>query len=190
MNQQHKSIYYPPGGILIWFLIILEIFTFFGGIMVFLNYRTEELTLFQEAQQQLNPLIGTINTIVLIISGFFIANSIHFIKNSENKKAARSILISLLLGVTFLIIKSAEYYAKMEQGIGFSDNTFFTFYWMMTGFHFIHVLFGIGLLSYMYIGINKNTYHSKNYFDIESSATYWHLCDLIWILIFPIFYLI
>lgn len=94
MSDQHKSIYYPPGGILIWFLIILEIFTFLGGIMVFLSYRAKELDLFQEAQQQLNPLVGTINTIVLIISGYFIANSIHFIKNEENKKATRSILIA------------------------------------------------------------------------------------------------
>lgn len=190
MNKQHPSIYYPPGGILIWFLILLEIFTFLGGIMVFLNYRSKELALFEEAQEQLNPLLGTINSIVLIISGYFIANSIHLLRNGQNNKAARSILISLLLGLIFLFIKSAEYYLKLEQGIGFSENTFFTFYWMMTGFHFIHVLFGIGLLTYMYVGIQKNTYHSENYFDVESSATYWHLCDLIWILIFPLFYLI
>lgn len=189
MNK-HTSIYYPPGGILIWFLIILEIFTFLGGIMVFLTYRNDEPILFHEAQQQLNSLVGTINTVVLIISGYFIANALTFIKTNQQQKAANAILISLGLGVVFLIIKSTEYYLKINEGIGFTENTFFTFYWMMTGFHFIHVLFGIGLLSYMYLGIKKNTYHADNYFDVETSATYWHLCDLIWILIFPIFYLI
>lgn len=189
MNQ-YKSIYYPPGGILIWFLIIIEVFTFLAGIMVFLHYRSTNLELFQQAQSQLNPLIGTINTIILIISGYFVANSLQYLKNGDTSKAARLIMVSLSLGVVFLIIKSSEYYVKIEQGIGLTENTFYTFYWMMTGFHYIHVLLGIGLLGYMYVGIKQNKYHAENLFDVEASASYWHLCDLIWILIFPIFYLI
>ncbi|MCL4857036.1 MAG: cytochrome c oxidase subunit 3, partial [Flavobacteriales bacterium] len=83
-----------------------------------------------------------------------------------------------------------EFYGKISSGIGFTHNTFFTFYWLMTGFHYVHVLFGVGLLAYMQKAISNEKYNAKNMFDVESSATYWHLCDLIWILIFPILYLL
>lgn len=190
MNQNSKSIYYPPGGILIWFLMILEIFTFLGAIFVFLYKRSAAMQEFKNAQQFLNPTIGTLNTIILITSGYFMANSLHQLKNNDNKKSARSVQIALFFGIVFLIIKSAEFYGKINHGIGFTENTFFTFYWLMTGFHFVHVLFGVGLLAYMQHAIKQKKYDAKNLFDVESSATYWHLCDLIWILIFPVLYLI
>lgn len=187
---QHKSIYYPPGGILIWFLIILEIFTFLGAIFVFLYKRSAAMQEFKIAQQFLNPTIGTLNTIILISSGYFIANSVHYLRNNEFLKATRNTQISLILGLLFIIIKSFEFYSKINLGIGVRENTFFTFYWLMTGFHYVHVLFGVGLLAYMQNAIKQKKYNSNNMFDVEASATYWHLCDLIWILIFPILYLI
>lgn len=185
-----KSIYYPPGGILIWFLILLEIFTFLGGIFAFLLYRKDALEEFKQAQAFLNPLVGTINTLVLITSGYFMANSIHQLKEGNHLQSKKSTQIAMLLGILFLIIKSVEFYGKISSGIGFTHNTFFTFYWLMTGFHYVHVLFGVGLLAYMQKAISNEKYNAKNMFDVESSATYWHLCDLIWILIFPILYLL
>ncbi|MBV6483845.1 MAG: putative cytochrome c oxidase subunit 3 [Flavobacteriales bacterium] len=185
-----KSIYYPPGGILIWFLILLEIFTFLGGIFAFLLYRKDALEEFKQAQALLNPLVGTINTLVLITSGYFMANSIHQLKEGNHLQSKKSTQIAMLLGILFLIIKSVEFYGKISSGIGFTQNTFFTFYWLMTGFHYVHVLFGVGLLAYMQKAISNEKYNAKNMFDVESSATYWHLCDLIWILIFPILYLL
>ena len=184
------SIYYPPGGILIWMLIVLEIFTFVGASLVFMYYRGISLDEFTEFRSHVSPLIGTINTIILITSGYFMANALHKLRANDHKKASAQILWGLLLGVLFLIVKGAEYYHKIDSGIGFDYNTFFTFYWLMTGFHFIHVLFGVGLLTYMYKAAKGNKYDSENMFDVESSATYWHMCDLIWILIFPILYLI
>lgn len=185
-----KSIFYPPGGILIWFLIILEIFAFLGGIFAFLSYRSDELEEFVKGRNMLNPLLGTINTIVLISSGYFIANAVHQLRSNDTKSSSSSTLKSLLLGILFLGIKSTEYYLKLSHGIGMDYSMFFSFYWMLTGFHFVHVLFGVGLLIYARIAIKKNTYSSKNMLDVESIATYWHLCDLIWILIFPILYLV
>tara|TARA_R110002050_G_scaffold195593_2_gene330484 strand:+ start:25397 stop:25990 length:594 start_codon:yes stop_codon:yes gene_type:complete len=189
-NYESNSIYYPPGGILVWLLIILEIFTFLGASLVFMYYRGIEWDDFLAFRMHINPVVGTINTVILITSGYFMANSLHQLRSGENGKAAQQILIGLLFGVLFLVVKGAEYYFKIEAGIGLGSNTFFTFYWLMTGFHFIHVLFGVGLLTYMYQGVKSNKYDAKNMFDVESSATYWHMCDLIWILIFPVLYLI
>ncbi|NQX97622.1 MAG: cytochrome c oxidase subunit 3 [Flavobacteriales bacterium] len=190
IKEKEGDIYYPPGGILIWFLIILELFTFLGAILIFVYYRKNMLKEFTESKAFLNPIIGTINTIVLITSGYFMAISIHKLRANDNQKSAFFMLIGTLLGIIFLGIKGLEFYHKIELGIGFNYNTFFTFYWLMTGFHFIHVLFGVGLLSYMYFAVKNRKYSVKEMFDVEASAAYWHMCDLIWILIFPILYLI
>jgi len=184
------NVSYPPGGILMWFIIILELFTFLGAALVFVVYRKDMLQVFSESKAMLNPIIGTINTIVLITSGYFMALSVNKLREDNLNKSALFMLIGLVLGIAFLAIKGMEYYHKIELGIGFNYNTFFTFYWLMTGFHFVHVLFGVGLLGYMYFAIKKGKYSSKELFDVEASATYWHMCDLIWILIFPIFYII
>jgi len=184
------EISYPPGGILIWMLIVLEIFTFLGASLVFMYYRGIEWNEFNEFRSYLNPVVGTANTIILIISGYFMANSLHKLRANDTNAASIQILLGLLLGVLFLVVKGIEFYQKLEIGIGLDYNTFFTFYWLMTGFHFIHVLFGVGLLSFMYKAVKNKKYNSNNMFDVESSATYWHMCDLIWILIFPVLYLI
>ncbi len=194
MNEKvmvsEDSIYYPPGGILIWMIIILEIFTFIGASLVFMYYRGISWEEFVAYREHVSPLIGTINTIILIVSGYFMANSVHKLRANNHKAAASQILWGLLLGVLFLIVKGSEYYFKLDAGLGLGFNTFFTFYWLMTGFHFIHVLFGVGILTYMYRAVKKSEYNSENMLDVESSATYWHMCDLIWILIFPVLYLI
>ena len=190
VNPSHKLINYPPGGILIWFLMLLEIFTFLGAILVFLSYKKDLTDEFLKSKQLLNPIVGTINTIILITSGYFMAISVNYLRMNNNKKSAQLMLVGTLLGLSFLMIKGFEFYHKIDSGIGFSYNTFFTFYWLMTGFHFVHVLFGVGLLSYMYFAVKNKKYNATEIFDVEASAAYWHLCDLIWILIFPILYLL
>ena len=185
-----KEIGNPPGGILIWFFMILELMTFLGASFVFMYYKGQDSDVFLQSQSHLNRLLGTVNTGLLITSGYFMANSLVNLKTGENKTASRQMLLGVLLGILFLLIKSYEYYTKIDVGIGFEYNTFFTFYWMMTGFHFIHVLFGIGLLLVMRSKVNNGKYSAENFFDVQTSITYWHMCDLIWILIFPIFYLL
>jgi len=190
ISQTEKSIYYPPGGILLWFIIIIEVFTFLGASLIFVHYRHENLTVFTESKQMLNPILGTINTVILITSGLFMALAVLKLRENKNKQSANFIAYGVLLGVVFLGIKSFEFYHKIELGIGFNYNEFFTFYWMMTGFHYIHVLFGVGLLGYMYFAVKSGKYTSKSIQDVEASATFWHMCDLIWILIFPVLYLL
>ena len=186
----NKNPYYPPGGILIWLIIILEMFTFLGAIIAFKLNQNSSPDIFAESRQLLNPLVGTINTIVLITSGLFMAYTVGAIKKNKVQKSQRYILITLILGLVFLTIKGFEFYQKIELGIGLDYSTFFTFYWLLTGFHFIHVLFGVGLLVYMFFALKRGAYSSKNSLDIETTASYWHMCDLIWILIFPVLYLI
>lgn len=188
-NIDHKKLLYPPGGILIWIILTVEIATFLMAIIVFMNTRSSQIEVFNVAQTNLNATLGTLNTIILITSGYFMARTVSSIKENENKKANQFITFSIILGGLFLVIKSFEYYHKIDLGLTIRTNSFFSYYWFLTGFHFLHVLIGLFLLLGVKPSIKNETYNSSNFLDIESVATFWHMCDIIWILIFPVFYL-
>jgi len=186
----NKNIYYPPGGILIWMIIALEFLTFSIALLVFLYQRNGDLALFNNSQMLLNKGLGTANTIALITSGFFMATAMQLLRTGNQKKSLQYILLTIAFGLLFLTLKSFEYQGKLQHGYSFGYNDFFNFYWLLTGFHFIHVLVGIIILSYMAIKIKQGAYNEHNYEDVETSAVFWHMCDLIWIFLFPIIYLI
>jgi nitric oxide reductase NorE protein len=134
--------------------------------------------------------LGTANTMVLITSGFFMATTINLLRSGEEKKAVKYLIITILFGLAFLALKGIEYHDKINHGYTFGYNSFFNFYWLLTGFHFLHVLVGVLILTYMAIKIDLGTYDKDNYEDVETSTVFWHMCDLIWIFLFPVIYLL
>jgi len=184
-----KNIYYPPGGILLWILIFLELITFGAALVAMMVYGKQEPEMFHASRLHLNTTIGTINTIALITSGFFMALSVQYFKEKNLKKSSLFLKLTMLGGVLFLALKGFEYYEKIEVGLTIGYNTFFTFYWLLTLFHVIHLLVGLVILLFMKHDLNKNKTNA-NLEDIEASAAFWHMCDLIWLLIFPVIYLI
>jgi nitric oxide reductase NorE protein len=185
----YKNIYYPPGGILIWIIIFLELFTFGAALIAMVFYGKQEVEIFHNSRLQLNATIGMINTIFLLTSGYFMAISVEELKRKNIQKFKQLLSLTMLFGLFFLALKSFEYYAKLQEGLDISYNTFFTFYWMLTLFHVIHVLVGLIILISVYFGIN-NKKSTTTIEDVEASAAFWHMCDLIWILIFPVIYLL
>ena len=95
----------------------------------------------------------------------------------------------MLGGLLFLGLKTVEYFDKIEAGLTMGYNTFFSFYWMLTLFHVIHVLVGLVILASVFRTMNKNP-EKLIMEDVEASATFWHMCDLIWLLLFPVIYLV
>lgn len=191
MSQGAKpsTLYYPPGGILMWIIILLELITFGMAIIAMVYYGQQEAELFHESRLKLNTTFGTVNTILLITSGFFMALSVRYIKEKKVETSLKFLNLTMLLGICFLILKSIEYYFKLNEGLGLGYNTFFTFYWMLTLFHVIHVLTGLVILMLSYFGIKKKK-ENINIDDFEASAAFWHMCDLIWLLLFPVIYLL
>lgn len=191
MNQGAKpsALYYPPGGILMWIIILLELITFGMAIIAMVYYGQQEAELFHESRLKLNTTFGTVNTILLITSGFFMALSVRYIKEKKVETSLKFLNLTMLLGICFLILKSIEYYFKLDEGLGLGYNTFFTFYWMLTLFHIIHVITGLVILMLSYFGIKKKK-ENINIDDFEASAAFWHMCDLIWLLLFPVIYLL
>ena len=185
----YKSIYYPPGGLLIWIVIILELVTFSMALIFLAISSKENPELFHTSRLQLNSTYGAINTMLLLTSGFFMATSMHQLKKSNFDKSRIYLKLTMLGGVLFLVLKSVEYYEKLQHGLGMGENTFFNFYWLLTGFHVIHVIVGLLIIVSMYFGIKKKKENVKME-DAEAGAAFWHMCDLIWLLLFPMLYLI
>jgi len=184
-----KNIYYPPGGILLWVIIFLELFTFGMALVAMVIYSKDEPEIFHNSRLLLNTTFGIINTVFLLTSGFFMAKSVQSFKDNNLKKSSLYLKLTMLGGFFFLLLKSIEYYEKIAVGLSIGYNTFFTFYWMLTLFHVIHVIVGLVILSSVYFSLNKKN-KSVALEDFEASATFWHMCDLIWLLLFPLIYLI
>lgn len=186
---QAKNIYYPPGGMLLWIIIFLELITF-GMALVAMTYNAkQEPEIFHTSRLLLNPIYGTINTLLLLTSGFFMAVSVQKLKAGERKKSLNFLTATMLFGLLFLIVKTVEYSSKIDAGLGLGYNTFFTYYWLLTLFHVIHVIVGLIILTSVYFGLKKENSSTKME-DVEASAAFWHMCDLIWLLLFPIIYLL
>lgn len=187
-NIAETDILEPPGGILIWILIFLELSTFGLALVFMASESRTEAELFHFSRLKLNTALGLVNTLILLSSGYFMASSLRHYKNDEMAGSARRLRLAMLLGWIFILIKGWEFVSKIDEDLSISSNTFFAYYWLLAGFHFIHVLIGLIIL----LLLNRNAFKAKTaqnleYFD--AGATFWHMCDLIWLIIFPMLYL-
>lgn len=180
----YKSIYYPPGGILMWIIIFIEIITFCMALFAAIIDAKAYPELYHNASLKLDLTLGTLNTFVLLISGYFVAQGLHFFKKESYSLASKQFNWGIFLGFLFIVIKSIEYYNKLSAGFGLGTNNFFSFYWLLTGFHLIHVIIGILIILLL-----KKNLSTKKLEDVEAGTTFWHMCDLIWLLLYPILYL-
>lgn len=171
-----------------WILIFLELLTFGIALLAMASYALEEAEVFSASSAQLNKSLGTINTLILLASGYCIAQAVAYFKQADTVASLRLLRWSMLGGVLFVFIKAIEYYAKIEAGFTIDYNSFFSFYWILTIFHLIHLLVGLVILVFVYRNIAKNKAAAKLE-DIEAGAAFWHMCDLIWLLVFPVVYL-
>lgn len=185
----HKDFFYPPGGLLLWIIVFLELATFGVALVVMAVFAKEEPALFHNSREALNQVFGTVNTVLLLTSSFFLATSLKLYKEDNIRRSSFFLRLTMIFGGLFIVLKSCEYFEKIRAGITISTNTFFSFYWILTIFHLLHVVVGLIVLLAMYRRINSGRAADLSY-DFEAGCTFWHLCDLIWLLIFPTLYLL
>ncbi len=188
---------YPPGDFGVWIIIYIELITF---AMLFLGYafsRRGDVELFNQSQLMLNQTSGFINTIILITSSYFVAKAVQSVTNMTqenyeefNKKASKWLIFALMCGASFLVIKIFEFSHIFGEGINLSTNKFFMFYLLLTGFHFMHVMLGSIILFNIFQKTRRFGYTPEDTRGIESGASYWHMVDLLWIVLFPLIYII
>jgi len=188
---------YPPGDFAIWIIIYVELVTF---ALLFLGYafsRRLDVELFNGSQEILSQTSGFINTFILITSSYFVVKAVQNMKSMTkenykefNTKASRWLLFAIMCGVAFLVIKVTEFSHIFGLGINLSTNSFFMFYILLTGFHFMHVLLGSVILFNIYQKTKIFGYTPDDYRGFETGASYWHMVDLLWIVLFPLVYII
>ncbi len=179
-----------PGDLAIWFFIMAELLVFGVFFIVYVFVRGNNLELFNTYQLSLHKMAGAVNTVALITSSYFVAMAAHAIKKDQVKRTGRMILLALLMGCVFLGVKLWEYSHVFGAGISLSTNTFYTFYISLTFFHFMHVLMGMIILGAIYIFNRRGKYSAADHNGIETGGSYWHMVDLVWIVLFPLVYII
>ncbi|MBU1248012.1 MAG: cytochrome c oxidase subunit 3 family protein [Proteobacteria bacterium] len=183
-----------------WLFLFTEILLF-GGLFVLYSVTMQRYPVeFHTASQMLDVTMGTLNTVVLITSSLFAALAVIALQRGDIRRSKIFILLTILLAGVFLADKYMEWGAKIHHGIypnsphltdwPEGQQAFFALYYTMTGLHGIHVVLGMGLLGWVYWLISKGKITPEQHVTLENAGLYWHLVDLIWIYLFPLFYLI
>jgi len=183
-----------------WIFLFTEIIFFGGLFLVYSVYRTKYALEFRSGAAELSLWMGAANTTVLLTSSLTMALSIAFLKNGRKGLSLVNQGMTVFLGALFLIIKYLEWHAHIEQGLypdspGLSSMNrgeiiFFSLYYVMTGLHGLHVFIGVGLVSGLLALTARGAIHPQDFIKLENGGLYWHLVDIIWIYLFPLFYLI
>lgn len=184
-----------------WLFIFTELLLFGGMFIVYSVYRYLNPDAFHLAGEELNTLIGAINTVILLISSMTFAMATTAIRKNNIWLTQQLLSITLMLAIVFLVNKYFEWGGKFSHGIypgslqmleTFSQGEilFFGLYFVMTGLHAVHILIGIGLIIWTMMEVKQRKIHAEKTDLLDNSGLYWHLVDIIWIFLFPLFYLI
>ncbi len=171
-----------PGNPMMWLLIASELLVFGLGLVSYAGARTFDHAGFLAGQNELDRFAGTVNTAVLLTSGLFAALAVEAKEHGRRGLARGMLGLAALLGVVFLAVKFQEYATEIANGHGLDEGGFFTFYFLITGFHAAHVVFGIVILGI--VAWLDETEH------IETGVAFWHMVDLVWVVVFPCIYLL
>ena len=198
MHDEHRDDTGSKMGM--WMFIFSELFFFSGLFIVYAVFRSKYLDEFHVSSSQLNVFIGSLNTVILMVSSMTITMAITAMQKQSIKLAQRLTGLTILLGVIFLINKYFEWAHKIEHHIypgsdmlmsfNHGEIMFFGLYYFMTGLHALHILVGLVLLIIVYVRIGNKSIHHGQFVLLENTSLYWHLVDLIWIFLFPLLYLI
>lgn len=175
----------PPGGWFIWGLVILEMITFGVALIALLVSAGKAPDTYHESRLLLDTRLGIANTLFLLTSGYFMAEGLRQFRQRDLSRARTCLWLAITGGLLFLTLKGIEYADKIAHGHTLSSDPFFTWYWLLTVFHLMHVVVGLCIL-----GVLLRRLTSTSPEDFEAGGVFWHMCDLIWLLLFPALYLI
>jgi cytochrome c oxidase subunit 3 len=197
LEQQHET-----STLGMWAFLITEVMFFGGLFLAYSVYRWRYPAAWAEGSNQLDVTLGTINTAVLIGSSVTVVLAIHAAQTGNRNGIVRHLLLTILLGGAFLVIKAFEYGAKISHhlvpghhylGEGLEHEQteiFFSLYFAMTGMHALHMVIGMGLLVWLLLKARKGDFTPEHYAPLEITGLYWHFVDIVWIFLFPLLYLI
>jgi nitric oxide reductase NorE protein len=179
-----------PGEPGLWIFILGDM-TLFGAFFIALMWENRQFqTVFQSSAAHLNRPIGAVNTLVLLLSSYAVVAAISAHRRDKHRLARRWLNVALACGVVFVALKAVEYTQGIAAGHTPTSNMFFTFYYVLTGIHLLHVLLGTGLLAIWGMSLRRQKLFTASRQLAEGIAVYWHMVDLLWVLIFSLVYLV
>ena len=197
IEQEHES-----ASLGMWIFLATEVMFFGGMFLGYAVYRGAYSTAYAQASRHLDVLLGGINTGVLLSSSLTMALAVRAAQLGGRRIVVLFLLATIVLGLVFLGIKGFEYYHKYEEHLipgshfefsGPNANhaqVFFSFYFVMTGMHALHMIVGIGVMLTMILMTLRRRFSSEYYFPIEMAGLYWHFVDIVWVFLFPLLYLV
>ena len=184
----------PPhrlaGDLAVWIFILAELLAFGVFFITYAWTRSHHVALFDAEQATLNRDAGTLNTLLLLTASYCVLRAVQAAARTSPATCARWLLAAIACGSGFLIVKGFEYAAAFEHDISLSSSPFHMFYLSLTFFHFMHVVLGMVILVAMWNGARTGRYHPGDMNGLETGAAYWHMVDLVWLILFPLVYLI
>lgn len=186
-----------------WAFLATEVL-FFGGMFAGYGvYRAWYPQTWADASRHLDLLLGTVNTAVLLTSSLTVALAVHAAQTGSRKGVVRNLSLTILFGAAFLGVKAYEYWHKWHEhhvpGATFEwheaspsgpAELFFSFYFVMTGFHALHMVIGLGILAWLIVQARRDRFDAEYYTPVEMTGLYWHFVDIVWVFLFPLLYLI
>ncbi|KRP45796.1 nitric oxide reductase NorE protein [Pseudomonas libanensis] len=179
-----------PGDLAMWFFILAELSVFAILILAFTVTQALKPQMFSDSRQLLATSTGLAMTLSLITAGLFAALAQERIRRSRPRHGAVFLLLALLAASVYVVLKVTEYRHLLASGLGMEHNTFFTLYWILTGFHFLHVLLGMFILGWLAERCRRGLYDAANHNGFECGVLYWHMVDLVWVVLFPLVYVL
>jgi len=192
-----------------WTFLATEIMIFGAIFTGYAAYRYWYPNDFEAASSELNVLIGTINTVILLSSSFTMALSVYATHAGRREMLLTCLILTIILGGTFLLLKTFEYYTdyrdRLMPLVSFDPQEWsgrlerpvnpdhvelmLTFYYILTGLHFTHMTVGMGLLFWLLFRANRGDFNPEYYIPVEVVGLYWHFVDIVWIFLLPLLYL-
>lgn len=179
-----------PGEAGVWIFILGDICVFAVFFTYFLIQRSKHVDLFDLSQSTLNKNLGAVNTVFLLISSLFVVLAVRAMRVDQRVLARRLIVGAFVCGVAFIVVKAFEYSERVAAHQIPTTNSFYLLYFVLTGLHLFHLIIGLGVLAALFVLARKTGLSTHQWAFFEGGACFWHMVDLLWLVLFPLIFLV
>lgn len=185
-----QKVRHLPGDQGVWFFIAADSFLFALFFSSYIFDRAKSVELFTRSQSVVNPTMGVVNTLLLLTGSWFVVLGVAAAKRRARGMVLKCLSLALACGAGFGCLKIFEYHEKISRGITLVTNSYFMYYFVLTGVHFVHLCAGMIVLFALLVKAKNNFEAPRYVYWLESGASFWHMVDLLWIVLFPLLYLV
>lgn len=180
-----------PGEVGIWIFILGDMTLYAALFGSFMSDRSQNVAVFNESAEALHVSFGAVNTLLLLASSLFVALGVRALREQISRQRAPMLFaLAIACAAGFVLNKYFEYSDLLSSGLTPDENTFFIYYYVLTGIHLTHLIAGTCVLYFLYRTSRRPRLEQRQIRAVESGASFWHVVDLLWIVLFPLLYLV